>query len=191
MNDGQRCPAALLLIDFINYFAYPGAEELLANTKAIVENVLALRERADEAEVPVIYVNDNFGRWRSSFRETVEQCLESKGADIVRQLRPRERDFFILKPHRSGFYQTPLDQLLTLLGTERLILSGITTDMCVLATASDARVRNFELWVPRDACACISEGRQQRSLALLAEACDADTVSVTEIDCAALASPAE
>jgi nicotinamidase-related amidase len=77
----------------------------------------------------------------------------------------------VLKPHRSGFYATPLDLLLRDLEARRLVVCGISTDMCVLSTVHDAILRGFEAVVARDACASFDDARHRRALDLLAESC--------------------
>src|SRR5690349_8731537 len=56
---------ALLLVDVINTFEYPRGEELLRCSLPIARPIAELKRKARHAGVPVIYVNDNFGRWRS------------------------------------------------------------------------------------------------------------------------------
>jgi nicotinamidase-related amidase len=63
---------ALLLIDVINDFDFPEAHQLLKYARPMARNLLRLKRRAQKAGVPVVYVNDNFGRWKSDFRRTVE-----------------------------------------------------------------------------------------------------------------------
>ena len=116
---------ALLMIDLVNPFDYPGAELVLEQARGIVEPLHALAERFRKGAGPVIYVNDNFGRWRSSFHDTVTHCLEGKGKDVVKRLAPREHDLFVLKPHRSGFYNTPLELLLQHEKVGHLVLAGL------------------------------------------------------------------
>ena len=164
---------ALLMIDLVNPFDYPGAELVLEQARGIVEPLHALAERFRKGAGPVIYVNDNFGRWRSSFHDTVTHCLEGKGKDVVKRLAPREHDLFVLKPHRSGFYNTPLELLLQHEKVGHLVLAGLATDMCVLATASDAHMRGFGLTVVSDGTAAMDRARQTRTLALMEHAFDA------------------
>src|SRR3954467_1225875 len=70
---------ALLLIDVINDFEFPRGDELFAQALPIAPNIAALKKRACVAGVPVIYVNDNFGRWQSKFDEILQSCL---GKDV-------------------------------------------------------------------------------------------------------------
>ena len=80
-----------------------------------------------------------------------------RGRPFVERLIPDDNDYFVLKPKHSGFYQTPLELLLKHLGVSRLILTGVSTNSCVLFTANDAYMRDLELVIPRDcvaACTC-------------------------------------
>ena len=89
------------------------------------------RRRARALGIPTVYVNDNFGRWRSDLRSLVAHCLEEgvRGRPVVQRLLPDEQDYFVLKPKHSGFFSTTLDTLLTYLKASTLILAGITGDV--------------------------------------------------------------
>jgi nicotinamidase-related amidase len=169
MHEGERSEVVLLLIDLINPFDYPGAEEVLANTRRILPEVRTLKSQFAARNFATVYVNDNFRRWRSSFAETVEHCLTGDGRDVVEGLRPGKNDYFVLKPHRSGFYATPLDLLLEQLGARILVFAGIATDMCVLATASDAQIRGFQTIVATDGTAAMNRERHERALEVMEE----------------------
>ncbi|RZO48520.1 MAG: cysteine hydrolase [Sandaracinaceae bacterium] len=172
----MRAGCALLLIDVIHPFEFEGGERLLRRAARIVEPTRRLAAEARRAERPVIYVNDNFGRWRSSFEELVERCEEGRGAEMVRALDPKPSDLFVLKPHRSGFYCTPLELLLADLGCEELVVAGLTTDMCVLSTVSDARMRDMQVTVVEDACEALDDERHETALSLMRLSHDARVV---------------
>jgi nicotinamidase-related amidase len=148
-------PVALLIIDLISDFEFEDGQKLAGIAKRLVKPVARLTARARTAGVPVIYVNDNRGRWRSDRSELIQRCLaaNSIGKPIVEALAPQPRDYFIFKPKHSGFFATPLAALLEHLGTRTLMLTGLTTEQCILFTAIDAYVRDFELLIPRDAVA--------------------------------------
>lgn len=107
------------------------------------KNIASLKRGAKLAGIPAIYVNDNFGKWRSDFKKLISHCLEdnTRGQPIVELLRPEPEDYFVLKPKQSGFFSTSLEILLKHLGAETLILTGLTADICILFTASDAHPR--------------------------------------------------
>ena len=112
----------------------------------------AFKRRAVRAGVPVVYVNDNFGKWRSDFRQTVAHCTSprSPGRRVSERLRPTERDYFVLKPKHSGFYDTTLETLLDDLRIRRVIVTGIAGNICVLFTANDAYMRGMQIYAPAD-----------------------------------------
>jgi nicotinamidase-related amidase len=143
---------ALLLIDVINDLAFPGSEVLVRQAEPMATRLAALKRRAARAGVPVIYVNDNFGQWRSDFRKTVAHCTSrtSPGRIVSTRLKPTSRDYFVLKPKHSGFYDTTLDTLLTDLKTRRVIVTGIAGNICVLFTANDAYMRGMRIYAPAD-----------------------------------------
>jgi nicotinamidase-related amidase len=143
---------ALLLIDVINDLAFDGSETLVAQANPMAIRLAALKRRAAAAGVPSLYINDNFGQWRSDFRRTVAHCtaLSSPGRIVSKRLRPTARDYFVLKPKHSGFYDTTLDTLLETLRIRRLILTGIAGNICVLFTANDAYMREFKIFAPAD-----------------------------------------
>ena len=143
---------ALLLIDVINDLAFPGSEVLVAQAEPMALRLAALKRRAAAAGVPVVYVNDNFGQWRSDFRQTVTHCTarSSPGRLVSQRLRPTGRDYFVLKPKHSGFFDTTLDTLLGSLRIRRVILTGIAGNICVLFTANDAHMRDLKVYAPAD-----------------------------------------
>lgn len=157
---------ALLLVDFINPFDFENGERLARRAVPAARHAAALKARAGAAGLPCIYANDNFGHWRSEFSRLVEECRKRGGEarEIADLLAPDARDFSILKPRHSAFYGTPLEFLLEELGVESLILAGLATDMCVSATAQDAYVRKFGLWVPADCAAADSEEHERQAL---------------------------
>ena len=167
---------ALLLIDVINDFDFPEANQLLKYARPMARVLLRLKRRAQKAGVPVIYVNDNFGRWKSDFRRTVDYCARhGHGRDIVRLLRPEENDYFVLKPKHSGFFSTTLETLLRYLETQTLILTGIAGNFCVLFTANDAYMRDFNLFVPSDCTVSNTKKENDSALGLMKKFLKADT----------------
>ncbi|MBL8792978.1 MAG: cysteine hydrolase, partial [Planctomycetia bacterium] len=146
-----------------------------------------LKRRARLAGLPVIYANDNFGRWRSDFNAQVEHCLHDgvRGRPIVELLRPDEEDYFVLKPKHSGFYSTPLDLLLEYLGVETLILTGVAGNICVLFTAHDGYLRDFHLHVPADCVASNTEAENRTALEQMQHILKADIRMAAELELAA------
>jgi nicotinamidase-related amidase len=175
--DRPRSATALVLIDTINRIDFPGSRSLLRECAPMARRLERLAHRARNARIPVIYVNDNFGRWESDFRRVLEACLEpgAPGRFLVERLQPREGDYFVLKPMHSGFHFTPLDLLLRHLGARTLIVTGIATDICVLFTANDAYMRGYRLFVPADCCVANTRERHRQALRQLRAVIGADT----------------
>lgn len=178
----------LLLIDVINDFEFPRGDELFERARHIGPPLAALKKRARTAGVPCIYINDNFGRWRSNFNEIVERALrpESRGRSFVELLLPDNEDYFVLKPKHSGFYQTPLDLLLKHLGAERLILTGVSTNSCVLFTANDAYMRDLAIVVPNDCVAACNAQEHEFAMEQMKSMLKADAAPSREIALASL-----
>ncbi|MBX3013370.1 MAG: cysteine hydrolase [Caldilineaceae bacterium] len=167
---------ALLLIDVINDLEFDGGDDLLVHAQPMAHQIAALKQAAKRLEIPVIYANDNFGQWRSDFRRLVQYCCESdvRGQAIARMLRPHDDDYFILKPKHSAFFQTNLDLLLKDLGIKRLIMTGMAADICVIFTANDAYMRDFQVVVPADCVASESADDNEKVLGLMARVLKAD-----------------
>lgn len=183
-NAPESCPVALLLIDVINDLDFEHGESVLEQALPAARKLAALAKRARAAGIPVIYVNDNFGKWRSDFRKTVDHVVSDgvRGQPIAELLRPEENDYFVLKPKHSGFFSTTLDTLLKYLESEKLIIAGIATDMCVLFTASDAHMRDYHLFVPEDCSAAASREDHERAIALMESKFEADTTTSDKLD---------
>jgi len=143
---------ALFLIDVINDLDFEDSEALVAQAEPMAARLAELKRRAAAAGIPCLYVNDNFGQWRSDFRQTVAHCTSrsSPGRRVSRRLRPTKQDYFVLKPKHSGFYDTTLDTLLEALHIRRVILTGIAGNICVLFTANDAYMRDLKIFAPSD-----------------------------------------
>ena len=180
----DRAKVALLLIDVINDFDFPDAPALLEQAIPMARRLAALKRRTKENRVPSIYVNDNFGQWKSDFRHIVKHCTRKSacGAPVARSLRPEANDYFVLKPMHSGFYSTTLDVLLEDLHVETLILTGIATNICVLFTANDAYMRDFKLHIPRDCVAANSVEETNHALGQMKNLLKADIRPSGEID---------
>ena len=183
-NAPDKAAAALILIDVINDLEFPEGDQLLRHALPMAHNILALKKRAKQAGIPVIYVNDNFGRWQSNFRAQVDHCLSDgvTGRPLAQLLAPDEDDYFVLKPKHSGFFSTTLDILLEYLRAETLILTGIAANICVLFTANDAYMRDFKLIVPGDCVASNTDEENHHALEQMKRVLKANTELSDELD---------
>ncbi len=166
-NAPDRADAVLLLVDVINALDFPGASLFLPAATRTARRMAALKARCMARGIPTIYVNDNFGRWRSHFEAIVSNAMASHAQAAVRQVLPGPDDYFVLKPKNSGFYETTLHLLLGHIGARQLILAGFMADNCVTFTAHDAYLRGYGLWIPSD---CTASMRPESTRAALHQA---------------------
>jgi nicotinamidase-related amidase len=177
----DKSQTALLIVDVINDLKFAEANQLLRYAPAMARRLAKLKTRAKKARIPVVYVNDNFGRWRSDLRSLVEHCRRGKAREIVDLLRPEEDDYFVLKPKHSGFFSSTLETLLRYFGAEKLIITGIAGNYCVLFTANDAYMRDYKLVVPSDCTVSNTVIENREALKLMRNYLKADTSLSTKI----------
>ncbi|MBV8820932.1 MAG: cysteine hydrolase [Acidobacteriaceae bacterium] len=174
---------ALVFVDLINHFDFPDGDRILRHALTIAPRIARLKKRAREHGIPVIYVNDNFGQWRSQASNTLEHCLrpEAKGRRFVEQVKPDDEDYLVLKPMHSAFYQTPLELLLRYLGAKSIALCGLSTNSCVTCTAHDAKMRDLGLIVVSDCCAARSTREHEQALKHIAATAGAKVLPSTRL----------
>jgi nicotinamidase-related amidase len=179
----DQSPVALVLLDVVNDLTFPGGDRLLRYALPMARRLARLRARVKRAGIPVIYVNDNYGRWQSDFRRLTAHCREPgiRGRPVVELLVPAADDYFVLKPKHSGFYSTTLEVLLAYLGTRTLVLTGMAGNICVLFTANDAYMRDFRLFVPADCVASETPGENRQALQLMRTLLKADVTPSTRL----------
>ncbi|MFC9342343.1 cysteine hydrolase family protein [Streptomyces sp. NPDC057020] len=158
---------ALIVIDMLNTYEHEDAGVLARSVRTALPGVNALLERARAAEAPVVYVNDNFGRWRSHHGEILQAALAGPFADLVEPIAPDEEALFVVKARHSVFYETPLAYLLGQLDVGRVVLCGQVTEQCVLYSALDAHIRHLDVVVATDAVAHIDAGLAQAALRMM------------------------
>jgi nicotinamidase-related amidase len=180
----ESSPVALLLIDVINAMDFEGADPLVRQAVDMAPRIARLKRRAKRAGIPAIYINDNFGRWQSDFRGVVAHVLRDgvPGAPVARRLKPGRDDYFVLKPKHSAFFETTLDTLLAYLGTKTLILVGIAGNICILFSANDAYMRDYNLIVPADCCVSNTPEENAYALQQIATVLKADTTPSDRLD---------
>ncbi len=177
-------PVVLLLIDVINDLEFPEGAQMFDDALAMAHKIAALKKRACDAGIPTVYVNDNFGRWQSDFRTVIDHVLreDTRGKPIAQLLAPDENDYFVLKPKHSAFFSTTLDVLLDYLQAKTLIMTGLAGNICVLFSANEAYMRDFDLVVPRDCIASNTNQENEHALDQMSKVLKADTRAAEELD---------
>jgi len=183
-NVPENSPVALILVDVINDLEFEGGESLKEQALPMAKRLRSLAERARQSGVAVVYVNDNFGKWRSDFRTLLDHCMNEnvRGRDIAKILEPEKSDYFVLKPKHSGFFSTTLDTLMEYLHVRTVIITGLTTDRCVLFTAADAHMRDLHVVVPRDCSAAETEDAHEQAIEMMQRVLEADVTSSDQLD---------
>ncbi|MFB7999539.1 cysteine hydrolase family protein [Streptomyces sp. NPDC056002] len=172
---------ALIVIDMINSYDHADADLLLSSAREVLPAVVRLISNARDGGVPVIYVNDNFGEWRSHHGEIVDTALAGPHADLVDPIRPDEDSLFIVKARHSIFFETPLSYLLSQLDVDHIVLCGQVTEQCVLYSALDAHIRHLRVTVVDDAVAHIYPDLAEAALRMMARNMSADIRKVDEL----------
>jgi nicotinamidase-related amidase len=144
--------SALIVVDMINSYDHPDAQKL---TESVEEVLPTIKDLIDGWDGPTIYVNDNFGHWRSNRDDLLESALGGEFGKLVEPIAPKDDSMFVVKARHSIFYQTPLEYLLGQEEIDKIVLVGQVTEQCILYSALDAYIRHIDVRVPRDAVAHI------------------------------------
>jgi nicotinamidase-related amidase len=171
---------ALVVIDMLNAYDFEDADRLAESARKAVPNIRRLIERADAEDVPIVYVNDNYGDWNSSAEQLVESALRGRFPDLVEAIRPADDVKFVIKGKHSIFYNTPMEYLLKELEVDRLVMTGQVTEQCVLYSALDAYVRDISVAVPRDAVAHIHDDLADAALRMMETNMSAEVAPSTD-----------
>lgn len=164
-----RSAVAMLLVDVINPFQFPGADDMLPDIVEAAGAIQRLKRRMCQRGAVAVYANDNYGTWHSEFSDVLGKCQALPGlrGDVAQMLAPDAQDLMVLKPQHSGFHSTPLQHLLSKMGVKKVVVVGFITDMCVFTTATDACMLGYQVAVPSDCTASVTAQRKSAALAQL------------------------
>lgn len=176
---------AVLIIDMLKDFV--NGDLKCERAEHIVPNLKRLIESARKHNIPVIYCND--AHYPEDF-EVIEKWGKhamkgTKGAEVIPELEPVEKDHIIEKRTYSSFYETGLDPLLTSLykgeGIRSVILGGLHTNICVRHTAADAFFRGYKIIIARDGVEAFTQEDHKQGLKYLEHVYNAKIKIVDEI----------
>jgi len=156
---------ALLVIDMLRDFLDEDGALSIGDAKQIIRNVAKRTEEWRASGNPVIYILDRHLPDDAEFKMFPPHCLAGeRGGEVVDELAPREGDIRIYKRRYSAFFGTDLDLTLRELGVTEVELAGVCTQICVLYTAADARMLNYEVTVRRECVASFDEKAHEFAL---------------------------
>jgi len=182
MTADEQTGVALVLIDVLDDLSSEHSQDDLEGAALAAPKILALRERAHEAGVPVIYANHRV--------DTEELTAFSKARDaghvVTRMLVPTDKDHSVLKSGPSAFDATELQSLLQRLEARTVVLAGFSADNDVLRTAKDARDRGYNVVVPSDCTAAETNAVTDLALGWIRSEANARVAPSLSIDLRAL-----
>jgi len=168
---------AVIVIDMLNDFVLSGAPLEVPKAKDIIPAIKKRLEDARHKMIPIIYTCDSHYKDDVEFDKWPKHAIKgTSGAEIVEELKPKEGDYVICKRKYSAFVGTDLNLLLKELKIERLILTGVVTDICVLHTAADGYMLGYEIIIPEDSCITFSDKDQKWALTRAKRLYDAQIV---------------
>lgn len=157
---------ALIVIDMLNDFIKPeGALSVGEIGGKIVPFIKSEIEKMRQENKPVIFICDNHKENDPEFAMFPPHCVENTlGAKIIDELQPTKKDFIIPKRRYSGFFGTDLDLVLRENDINTVNLVGVCTNICVLYTAADARMRHYDVNVLKNGVASFDSVAHQFAL---------------------------
>ena len=176
---------AVIIIDMLNDFVT--GDLRCERADRIIPNLKKLIEAARKHKVPVIYSNDaHFPEDAEIVQKWGKHAIKgTKGAEVIPQLKPMEKDYIVEKRTYSGFYETGLDLLLRSLyrgeGVKTVILAGLHTHMCVRHTAADAFFRGYKIIIAKDGVEAFTQEDHEQGLKYLEYVYNAKLMTVNEI----------
>lgn len=187
-RNGFGVRPALVIVDMQNDFVDPDSPSTCAPMAQ--ERIPAIRHLLDaarEAGVPVFFTKglvkpdlSDVGLWKGRAHRTgLCQIEGTRGAEIVRELAPRDGEIVVTKRRPSGFFGTDLQAQLVARNVDTVLVAGASMSGCVRATAVDAFSHDFLTSVVRDCVVDRTEDVLERNLFDI-EAKYVDAVSLDE-----------
>ena len=158
---------AVLVVDMQKDFCYEDGALFVGDAvRRIIPNIRALLEDAQRKGLQLIFTQDWHSPEDDEFAVWGRHCVEyTRGAELIDELAEvEERAFVVRKQKYTAFFETELEAHLVEKGIKKLIIVGVATNICVLHTAIDASLRGFEIIVPEDCVAALSDYEQEYSL---------------------------
>ena len=169
---------AMLVVDVQRFFTRERPSPMYPPVEGVLERLRQFVDQCRERGVLVVRIQNVItdesaeGVWRRHFGErwqTPSQLgPDQPGTQFHPGFEPLPGDMVLTKPRYSSFHNTPLESLLRSGGIQTVIVGGLTTDVCVSATARDAFQHEFDVITLNDCTAEATQARHESGLATLA-----------------------
>ena len=146
---------ALIIIDLQNDY-FEGGKFPLWNTSAVLENIKVAIKKANENSVPIIFVEHIVPKESGGLAPFFNEGTE--GAKIrqdLLELAPNAK--VVTKTYADGFYETNLEEVLSSLGVEKLIICGMMTQNCVTHTAISKSADKYKVSILPECTTTVDE----------------------------------
>lgn len=149
---------ALIVVDMQKDFCYRNGALYIENAEQIFEATKRVVDEARRRGMRIIFTQDWHRSDDEEFKLWPKHCvMNTWGAEIIDELKPREEDYFVKKRRYSAFFATDLDLTLRELKIEKVFICGVATNICVLHTAGDAAIRGYKVAVIKDCTKALSD----------------------------------
>lgn len=168
--------AAVIVVDVQNDYchvdgAIAKSGSNVDSVKPMMPHLHKLIDTARECSIPVIFLQTNHEKatdsevWLSRFPDGVNPICRtgSWGSDFY-EVSPKSNEIVVKKHRYSGFVHTRLESVLKTLHIETLIMTGVSTNLCVESTARDGFMMDYHIVLIKDACAAFSQAEHDMTL---------------------------
>ena len=147
---------AIIVVDMLKDTFRQGSQmPITQEGREIIPNLRKLLEESRGNGFPIVFACDSFLKEDFLFKgKTKFYSLQgTEGAEVIDELKPEPTDMVLPKRRLSAFFQTDLDHRLRSLGVDTVVVTGITTEVCVLMTAMDGFCHDFYVILLEDCSA--------------------------------------
>jgi nicotinamidase/pyrazinamidase len=160
---------AILVVDMLKDTFKEGSRlPITIEAREILPNLQRLLTESRRRGFPIIYACDSFLKEDFIFKGKIKfhSLQGTEGAEVVDDLKQAPNDLVLPKRHFSAFFGTDLERRLRAQGTDTIVVTGITTEVCVLTTALDGLCHDFYVILLEDCSASHSKEKHQACLSL-------------------------
>jgi nicotinamidase/pyrazinamidase len=160
---------AIIVVDMLkDNFKKSSRNPYYETAGAIIPNLQNLLGESRKRRFPIVFACDSFleGDFIFKGKMKVHSLRGTKGAEVIDDLKPGPSDIVLPKRRFSAFFKTDLDQTLRTLDVDTIVVTGVSTEVCVLMTLMDGLCHDFSAILLEDCCASRSQEFHQGCLRL-------------------------